>query len=133
MSEDEPKKKDKGGIKTNRKSVAVVFRPRNMKLKFVSKKDFLAIRKRENEAQQAAEKARKEVLDKAAEETDVQSGEDVERLQEAEERVEDVKSAISEVKKQLKKKPTNKKLSMSLKKLEKELDEAEDELDELQD
>lgn len=131
MSEDRKK-----GIKARQRSVKINYLPTNPKLKFVSKEEFLAIRKKEQSANRVAEEARASALAEPV--TSVDEPEEVsvpenvnEELQDAENLVASVKSQISKTRKDLEKDPDSVKLKKRMKKLEQELNEAEDRVEEL--
>lgn len=129
MSEDRKK-----GIKARQRSVKINYLPTNPKLKFVSKDEFLAIRKKEQSANRMAEEARASALAEpvAITEEEVSVPENVnEELQDAENLVASVKSQISKTRKDLEKDPDSVKLKKRMKKLEQELNEAEDRVEEL--
>jgi len=115
----------KAGLMSRRRSVTVQFRPTNPKLKFVSREEFIRIRKKENEANQAANEARNKVLSQnsSAEERVFESSE-------AQESVESIREQLRQTKKDLEKDPKSVKLKKRLARLEEELNQAEDEAEE---
>lgn len=104
--------------------------PTNMKLKNVSKSEFLEIRKKQKAANAAAEEARRKVLGEAG--LSEEQGNAAEELEAAKKNVTQLKAKIKKAKASLEKKPDSEKLKKNVADLEKELDEAEAKIDELE-
>lgn len=127
-------KDQKRGVR--RQMPKINFREKNLRLKFVSKAEFRQIRIRENEANKAADLARRQVLgsDTDGMVTGKQDLPFVEETiaQEASDRVAEIKGLIRDVRKKLEKDPKSAKLKKQLNSLEEELNEAEDVQEEIE-
>lgn len=119
----------KGGITSKRKAPSVKLRPYRPENKKLSKADFIARREKEDEANAAAEEARRKVLQESGEgDGDEENAEQKELLQKE---IAKLRANLKKEKKKLEEDPDNAKAKASVEKLTQALDKAESELDEL--